>query len=182
MLCEVEVWFVATISSPLSITQGVETYLFHSNSSAEVLCSPTIWGMKKFKYIVYIFYITVDPHCSRILYLRICLLTWISLQPWNQYTQGVFMVIVRHAQSEKNFESPKLLSFQQRPNKVMSPYFSSYTVSKWGFLWSNLMACFSHFCWWFHCWRESPGIVIKYCLVSLSIGRLWCTRWRKYVC
>ena len=60
--------------------------------------------------------------------------------------------------------------------------FSSPTINKCSFCGLCSATCFAFcaFCWWFHCLKWSPDIVLKCCLAFLR--RLWCALWREFTC
>lgn len=55
---------------------------------------------------------------------------------------------------------------------------SSHSWNK--YLFHSLMSHFCAFCWWFSCLEWSPSIMLKWCLLFLSLERLWCALCRKY--
>lgn len=114
--------------------------------------------------------------CKPACFLKFMCNPWIS-------THSPSVVICGHAQSSGNWVThwfaPHWGWARQR---CLLSCFSSQTVSVLFMIY--LVLHFSHFCvfcWCFHCLKQPPTIMLRYCLAFLSEQRLYCAVWRKYV-
>lgn len=98
-----------------------------------------------------------------------CLLTFICTPQIN--TRGAFVVIHRHVQRSEKFV-PMLTFPAEGDGGDTRLSFRSPTVNK-AFSCGRLAPSrprFCAFCWWFHCLKWTPSIVLKCSLVSRGCG------------
>lgn len=122
-------------------------------------------------------YNAVIPHYLRVLNLRILLLAQIYLSPPNQYSWRF------HSNLQTCSKWWKCTCFQLRPNEVTLPSrFSSHTTSKCCF--HGLFSAYFFFfnlgavCWWFHCLKCPPGMLLK----SLNSRKWQCVLYGESMC
>lgn len=125
---------------------------------------------------------TVDPHYSQISYLCICLPAKFVIPKsvlchfCGQSQRGIKRQKISAATCKHMFSTEvKLVS-------SLPTCFSSQTINKCSFhnLLGVMFFTFCVFCWWLHCLKWPPSVVLKWWLVFLSARRLWCALWRKY--
>lgn len=79
------------------------------------------------------------------------------------------------------FELLNSLYSHLRSNKPCSPFLLQLSYYKQVCFEQLFSVIFCPCCWWFHCLKYLPNIVLKCCPVLLSIRRPWCILLRKYM-